>query len=132
LKRDRFLFSSLILLIVVFLTGCSEEKAYEVIKSDKKITESVDKIQLEFDYEIANHSSEDCYFTFVFPSYIQDALITKVGIGKIPANSSVSGVAVVAVSKDGAEMSEETIEAIINGDLPFVQQILIGKTLSLN
>ncbi|MDF2859723.1 MAG: hypothetical protein K0Q87_5574, partial [Neobacillus sp.] len=47
-------------------------------------------------------------------------------------NSSVSGVAVVAVSKDGAEMSEETIEAIINGDLPFVQQILIGKTLSLN
>ena len=69
----------------------------------------------------------------VFRSYIQNALISKVGgVAKITANSTTSGVAIVSARKDGAEMTEETIKAIINGELPFVEQILIGKMLSLN
>lgn len=96
------------------------------------MTESDDRLQLEFQYEINNYTDEDYYFTLFFPPYIQEALISKEGVAKMSADSSTSGVAIVAVSKDGAEMTEETISAIINGELPFVGQILIGKTISLN
>jgi hypothetical protein len=64
---------------------------------------------------------------------IQDALITKVGgVGKIEANSSISGVAIVSVSKDGAEMTEETIKGILNGDMAIVNQILIGEIINIS
>ncbi|MBP2241545.1 hypothetical protein J2Z40_002108 [Cytobacillus eiseniae] len=132
MKGINLLLLSFILLICMILTACNEKTAYEIIKSHSEITESDDRIQLELDYEMINHSDENYYFTFGFPSYIQDALITQVGIGELSANSRISGVAVIAVSKDGAEMTEETIEAILNGNLPFVQNILIGKMLSLN
>lgn len=132
MERAHCLFIALILLICWFLTGCSEEKDYEVVKAESKITESVDQIQLELDYEIANHSDEDCYFTFVFPSYIQDALMSNVGINSISANSSVSGVAVIAVSKEGVEMTKEIIAGILQGEVPFIKSILIGKTIGIN
>ncbi|MGM7684967.1 hypothetical protein ACSVDA_22935 [Cytobacillus sp. Hm23] len=48
------------------------------------------------------------------------------------SESTNSEVMLVTASKDGGQMSEETIKSIINGGLPFVEQILIGKTLSLN
>jgi hypothetical protein len=133
LKRVNLLLFLVILLICGFLTACNQEKPYEVIETNSKVTEEDDRLQLELEYEIVNNSDEDYYYTFVFPSYIQDALITKVGgVGKISANSSISGVAVIAVSKDGAEMTKETIKGILNGELPIVNQILIGKTINLN
>jgi hypothetical protein len=132
LKKLNFLLFSLIFLISWLLTACNQEKPYEVIETNSKITEEEDRLQLELEYEIVNHSDEDYYYTFVYPSYIQDALITKVGgVGKLRANSSVSGVAIVAVSKAGAEMTEETIKGILSGEFPIVKQILIGETINL-
>jgi hypothetical protein len=123
----------LVLLICGFLTACNNEKLYEVIQTNSKVTEEEDRLQLELEYEIVNHSDQDYYYTFVYPSYIQDALITKVGgVGKLSANGSISGVAIISVSKDGGEMSEETIKGIINGEIPIVNQILIGETINLN
>lgn len=131
MQRVKYILFTLILLICIVLTACSQEKAYEVTKYEIKVTDIENELQLEVDYEISNYSDEDYYFTFVFPSYIQEELITRVGIGQMLANSSVSGVEVIAVSKDGAEMTEETIDAILNGELPAITQILIGKTVSL-
>ncbi|WP_214484793.1 hypothetical protein [Bacillus sp. SM2101] len=122
----------LILLISIVLTACGEEKPYEIIKTESKVTEFDDRIQLEFQFEINNYTDKDYYFSLVFPSYIQEALITKVEFIKIMADSTNSGVMLVTASKDGGQMSEETIKSIINGGLPFVEQILIGKTLNLN
>jgi hypothetical protein len=119
LKKVNFLLFLLILLICGFLTACNQEKPYEVIETNSKVTEEEDRLQLELE--------------FVFPSYIQDALITKVGgVGKIAANSSISGVAIVSVSKNGAEMTVEMIKGILSGELPIVNQILIGETINLN
>jgi hypothetical protein len=133
LRKVNFLLFSFILLISGFLTACNQEKPYEVIETISKVTEEEDRLQLELEYEIVNHSDEDYYYTFVYPSYILDALITKVGgVGKIGANSSVSGVAIVAVSKDGAEMTGETIKGILSGEFPIVKQILIGETININ
>jgi hypothetical protein len=133
LKKVNFLLFSLILLICGFLTACNQKNPYEVIETNSKVTEEEDRLQLELEYEMVNHSDEDYYYTFVFPSYIQDALITKVGgVGKIAANSSISGVAIFSVSKNGAEMTEETIKGILSGELPIVNQILIGETINLN
>jgi len=132
LEREKYLLFALTLLISFVLTACSAEKPYEIMKTESKVIEFDDRLQLDFQYEINNYSDEDYYFTLVFPPYIQKALITKVGIVKISADSSTSGGAIVAVSKDGAEMTEETINAIVNGELPFLGQILIGKTISLN
>jgi hypothetical protein len=122
-----------IILICGFLTACNKEKPYEVIKTNSIVTEEYDRLQLELEYEIVNHSDQDYYYTFVYPSYIQDALITKVGgVGKISANSSISGVSIISVGKDGLEMTEETIKGILNEDIPIVNQILIGETINLN
>jgi hypothetical protein len=131
LKRVKYILFSLILLNSIVLTACSEEKAYEIKQFESKVTESEDELQLELAYEIVNNSNEDHYFTFGFPSYIQNALISKVGTEKLPANSYHSGVAIIAVSKDGGEMTEGTIEAILTGEIPFVEHILIGKATSL-
>ncbi len=128
----KYLLIALTLFISFVLTACSVEEPYEIMKTESKVTESDDRLQLEFQFEINNYTDEDYYFTLVFPSYIQEALISEVGVVKISADSSTSGVAIVAASKDGAEMTEETINAVINGELPFVGQILIGKTISLN
>jgi hypothetical protein len=46
--------------------------------------------------------------------------------------SCICGVAILAVSKDGAEMTEETIKGMLNGEIPIVNQILIGETINLN
>lgn len=131
MERERYILYTLILPLFIVLTACNQEKAYEVTKSEIKVTESKTELQLEVDYELRNYTDEDYYYTFVFPSYIQEALITKVDIGKLVADSSLTGVRVIAVSKDGAEMTEETIDAILNGELPAITQILIGKTVSL-
>lgn len=115
------------------LTACSEENPYEVIKSESKVTELEDQIRLEFDYEIVNNTDEEYYFTLVFPSYIQEALVSKgVGLVKLSPNGNTSGVIMVAASKDGAEMSDETIVALKSKGIPFVERILIGKTVSVN
>jgi hypothetical protein len=133
LKNIKFILFSIILLISVLLTACSEENLYEVIKSESKVTELEDQIRLEFDYEIVNNTDEEYYFTLVFPSYIQEALVSKgVGLVKLSPNGNTSGVIMVAARKDGAEMSEETIEALKNNGIPFVERILIGKTVSVN
>ena len=132
MQKIKYILFSLIFVISFALTGCSEEKAYDIIISASKVTESQNELQLELEYEIANYSDEDYYFTFVFPSYIQDALITKVGIGELSANNRISGVEVIAVSKDSDEMTEETIDALLSGELPFVKQVLIGKAISLD
>ncbi|WP_409274706.1 hypothetical protein V1499_06345 [Neobacillus sp. SCS-31] len=118
-------------LIMFLLAGCSDENPYEVVKSESKITELNDQLQLEWQYDISNNSDEDYYITLIFPSYIQTALVTKVEIIILPANSSTSGVAVVSAKKSGAEMTEETIKSIKNGKIPFVEQILIGRKISL-
>ncbi len=132
MHRTIHLLFPLILLISIVLTACGEEKPYEIIKTESKVTEFDDRIQLEFQFEINNYTDKDYYFSLVFPSYIQEALITKVEFIKIMADSTNSGVMLVTASKDGGQMSEETIKSIINGGLPFVEQILIGKTLNLN
>jgi hypothetical protein len=131
LNNVKYILLSLILLNALVLTACGEEKSYEIKEFESKVTESEDELQLELAYEIVNHSKEDYYFTFGFPSYIQDALITKVGTEKLPANNYFSGVNIITVSKDSGEMTAGTIEAILNGEIPFVEHILIGKTISL-
>ncbi|RSD29066.1 hypothetical protein [Mesobacillus subterraneus] len=132
MKTSRFFLILLILIITAFLTACSKGMAFEITKAERRVTETDDRIQLELEYEIINHSNEDYFFTLVFPSYIQDALITKVGINKLPGKSSTSNVEIINIRKDSAEMTDETIEAILNGDIPIVQEILIGTTISLN
>ncbi|CEG29137.1 hypothetical protein [Bacillus sp. B-jedd] len=123
--------SILLFLMIILLSGCSdEEKPYEITESKSKITELDDQLQLEWEYEIRNNSDEESYFTLVLPAYIQTALVTKIGIVRLPANSTTSGVAIVRAKKSGAEMTKEIIESIKNGKLPFVEQILIGKTIS--
>ncbi|MGM7684968.1 hypothetical protein ACSVDA_22940 [Cytobacillus sp. Hm23] len=78
MHRTIHLLFPLILLISIVLTACGEEKPYEIIKTESKVTEFDDRIQLEFQFEINNYTDEDYYFTLVFPSYIQEPLITKV------------------------------------------------------
>jgi hypothetical protein len=112
-----------LILLLFFLTACSEDKPYEITRTEIKVNELKDRIQMEFEYEIANYSDEDYYFTLVFPSYIQEGLITKVGVQKLTANGSIIGGTIVSVSKNGPEMTDETIEAIVNGELPFIEQI---------
>jgi RimJ/RimL family protein N-acetyltransferase len=129
---NKLKWSICLFLMIILLSGCSDEKTYEITESNSKVTELDDQLQLEWQYDISNHSNEDYYFTLVFPSYIQNALVTEVGIVRLPANSSNSGGVIVSAKKSGAEMTEETIESIKNGKLPFVEQILIGKTISLN
>ncbi|WP_172370421.1 hypothetical protein [Sporosarcina jiandibaonis] len=131
MKRVKYILFLLLLFNAIVLTACSEKEAYEIKKFDSKVSESENEIQLELAFEIVNNSKEDYYFTFGFPSYIQDALISKVGTEKLPASSYHSGVAIIAVSKNGGEMTEGTIEAILNGEIPFVEHILIGKAISL-
>jgi hypothetical protein len=121
-----------LLLLLFLLTACSEEKAYEIRRTEIKVNELKDRLQMELDYEIVNYSDENYYFTLVFPSYIHEGLITKVGVQKLTANSSSIGGTIVSVSKNGPEMTEETIEAIVNGELPFIEQILIGKTIKID
>lgn len=124
---------SVIFLMCAVLTACNQEKPYEVIITSSKVTDEGDRLQLELVYEIVNYSKEDYDYTMIFPHYIQDALITKGGgVGEITANSRFFGVAVIAVSKDGAEMTEETIKMIVNGELPIVSEILIGHTINVN
>lgn len=118
-------------LIMFLLAGCSDENPSEVVKSESKITELNDQLQLEWQYDISNNSDDDYYITLIFPSYIQTALITKVEIVRLPANSSTSVVAVVSAKKSGVEMTQETIESIKNGKIPFVEQIFIGRKINL-
>jgi D-hexose-6-phosphate mutarotase len=96
------------------------------------VNELNDRLQMELNYEKANYSDKDYYFTLVFPSYIQEGHITKVDVQKLTAKSSLIGGTIVSVSKNGPEMTNETIEAIVNGELPFVKQILIGEKISMN
>ncbi|MBS8263815.1 hypothetical protein DYI25_05085 [Mesobacillus boroniphilus] len=132
LPTNRLIWSISFLLMIILLAGCSDEKPYEITKSESNVTELDDRLQLEFEYEISNHSDEDYYFSLVFPYYIQRSLITDYGIVRLPANTSTTGVAVISVKNSGAELTEETVELIKNGKLPFVEQILIGNTISLN
>lgn len=125
-------FSILLILLCGILTACGEEKPYEIIETVSKVTESADRLELEFQYDIINHSDEDYRFTPVYPSYIQNALIGQGFIVNLPAQGRTSGVGISSVSKDGPEMSKETIQAILDGDLPFVNQLLIGKVVTLN
>lgn len=62
------------------------------------------------------------------PTKIIKAPVT-IGINVI--FDEVSGAAIISVSKDGAKMSEETIDGIVNGEIPMVNQILIGETINL-
>lgn len=71
------------------------------------------------------------YCTLAFPKYIQEFLISKSGIVKLMTNSNTDGIVIVLISKDGAEMTKDTINVILSGELPFVKQILNGKTISL-
>jgi hypothetical protein len=121
-----------LVLVLFLLTACSEEQPYEIIKSEIKVKELNDRLQMELNYEMTNYSEKDYYFTLVFPSYIQESLITKVDVQKLTAKSSIIGGTIVSVSKNGPEMTNETIEAIVNGELPFVNQILIGEKISMN
>lgn len=132
LPTNRLIWSISFLLMIILLAGCSDEKPYEITKFESNVTELDDRLQLEFEYEISNHSDEDYYFSLVFPSYIQRSLITDCEIVRLPANTSTTGVAVISVNNSGAELTEETVELIKNGKLPFVEQILIGNTISLN
>jgi hypothetical protein len=120
-----------LLLLLFLLTSCSEEKAYDIRRTEIKVNELKDRLQMVLDYEIVNYSDENYYFTLVFPSYIQEGLITKVGAQKLTANISSIGGTIASVSKNGPEMTDETIEAIVNGELPFIEQILIGKKINL-
>lgn len=131
LKIKGFVFILFILTAVV-LSACNENKDYEIVKSETKVTEYENELQLELEYTVVNHSDEDYAFTFVFPSYVQDDLLTEVGTVDLPANGRAKGLAVIAISKDGGEMSEQTIEAILDGEIPITEEILIGKKVSLN
>ena len=122
----------MIVICLGLLTACNEDKLYEIKKYESEVTEFADSLQLELQYEISNNSNKDFYFTFVFPSYIQENLMTNVEITRLPANSISTGVALVSVSKKAeVELTEKNIEAIKIGELPFVEQILIGETLNL-
>lgn len=123
-------------LIIVFclglLTACSNDKLYEIINHESKVTEFDDSLQLEFQYEISNNGDKDFYFTLVFPPYIQENLMTNVGITRLPANSISTGVALVRVNiKADGELTEKNIDAIKSGEHPFIEQVLIGETLNL-
>jgi hypothetical protein len=120
------------LLLLVLLVSCSVEKPYEIKKTEIKVNELEDRLQMELNFELVNYSDKDYYYIFIFPSYIQENLITKVSAQNLKANSSLIGGAIVSVSKDGPEMTTDTIKAIVNGDLPFIEQILIGEKVNLN
>ena len=114
------------------LTACSGDKLYEIIKYESYVTEFDDSLRLEWRYEISNNSDKDFYFTLVFPPYTQENLTTNVGITKLPANSISTGVTLVSASKKTeGELTEKNIEALKSGELPFVEQVLIGETLNL-
>lgn len=133
MKKLYLVVSPLMIVICLgLLTACSGDKLYEIKKYESKVTEFDDSLQLELQYEISNNSNKDFYFTFVFPSYIQENLMTNVEITRLPANSISTGVALVSVSKKAeVELTEKNIEAIKSGELPFVEQVLIGETLNL-
>ena len=134
MKKLYFLVFPLIFVICTgLLTACSGDKLYEIKKYESKVTAFDDSLQLEWQYEISNNSDKDFYFTLVFPPYIQENLTTNVGITKLPANSISTGVTLVSVSKKTeGELTEENIEAIKSGELPFVEQVLIGETFNLD
>lgn len=110
-------------LLFIILTGCSEKDAIEIVKSEQVITESAEKIQLEFSYQIVNNTNEDHYFTFIFPPYIQSALSTQMGPIIIPVANN-TGIIIVTINKSGPDLTEEIIESILNGELPFVNEVV--------
>ena len=64
-----------------------------------------------------------------FPSYIVDSLITPQSPIQLPANSSTLIDSVFSVKKDGgAEMTKETIDALLKKELPVVSGLIIGKS----
>ena len=112
MKKLYLAVSPLIIVICLgLLAACSGDKLYEIKKYESKVTEFDDSLQLELQYEISNNSNKDFYFTFVFPPYIQENLITNVGITRLPANSISTGVSLVSVSRKAeVELTEKTLK----------------------
>lgn len=122
----------LLIFVMAILSACGKEKAeYEVLSFEEEIIEYEDRIQLVYSMEINNYSDEELYWTLAFPPYIQRYLTSNVGISPLVADGSSSITGVISVSKDGAELTTETISAIKNREIPIVEQIIIGKKVNL-
>lgn len=130
--KTKKLVLSLPFLLPSILGGCNNESvAYELTNFESEITEYPDILQLELQYEVTNNADEDYYLTFTFPSYIQEALTDPVSVMPIEAGSVGSGAMNVSVSKAGGQMTEETINAILDGELPYVEKVVIGKAVDM-
>ncbi len=132
MSKTKKLVMSLPFFLLILLGGCNNEvMPYELINFKSKVTEHPETLQLVLQYEVENSSDEDYYLTFTFPSYIQEALAEPISTMPIPADSSSSGQAIVAVSKKSGQLTEKTIAAILNGELPYIEKVVIGKAISM-
>lgn len=121
----------ILILLLAVLAGCNNEKmSYELTGFESEVTDHPDIIQVEFQYDIVNDSDEDYYLTFVFPGYIQEALVESMSPMQIPAGTSSFGGGNIAISKDGGQMTEETVKSILEGEIPHIEEIVIGKAVS--
>jgi len=86
-------------------------------------------LQIIWEVEIANHSEEDYYFKLM--SYIETALLSQAEATYLPPESSTHSVFPLWIDIEGPEISEETIGALLNGNLPHISGVFIGKMENL-
>lgn len=122
-------FLCLSIAILIFTFTYNSKAEIEIRRFTYNVEEETDRLQFDYHMEVANPTGDIQYLTLAFPSYIVDSLVTPQSPVQLPANSSTLIDSVFSVKKDGgAEMTKDTINALLKKELPAVSGFIIGKS----
>lgn len=118
--------------IFMYFSSSNNEENYEITSFTYNAIEEKDTLQFYLSVEISNPTSKTVFVSMNYPSYIIANLSRTPAPVQLSPNSSASFSTVISVNKNGAEMTEDTKQALLNKELPIINNFIIGEAVHIH